>query len=893
MGFYLFMGGLTLLMLFLIYYLFRLNRIGLSEKKQFQDKIGLLTREKMGLEEQRVLLEHQVEDLNNRHNTDIQDLKLQLEKMEKYRSLVEETEEFLFEMDHTGKFTYANPTMLNRLGYSESEIAQINYHELATTEQLPEIKQFYARQYHQKITDSYAEWQTINRFGESVWVGLRVHIAYNKEGLISSVKGIARDLSVQKEFERKEKEDNGFFEEIFQSFGQPVMVFRALKDQPMGMYPLFWSNESAIRLMDLDWFEIKGIPMESVSEELVNLVANLLEQPAQTILWQTRKNTGSTYQVLASRNKEWVWICLNDSQTLHQQKEKALNDLLFFKKVLDHLNVDVAVFSPDLRYQYINQTAVKTPELRNWMIGKTDEEYVKFRNKNLKKALFRQSKFKEVLQKGQPIEFDDFLLDGHKEVKVFMRQLIPVGTDTIPDWIVASGTNVTEKYLAIEKYLEALDSLRFTNRIMIHSTKSDGHLPKDSVLKLSNVENSKTEIFAGIQKDESFFLYPGALSRFSMALSNKSINWKNLDLEIVLPEDDNQLYFFPRALIELSLDWLSQKVQNSNLAATLSLTYLSPEVPQMQFALGFDSEDRISKNELLDHLETLAGVWKKDKMEVIKSEGQWIFTCNIYFSEDLYAGKVPAQFPILQGKKVAIAGSNDPYQNWVAEELSGHGAEVLILANLEPDHLSNINPHLLIWIGSDFPGLVSSHHHWIKNQKLKILWANDLKEQPDNQIEWVIGIPRNKDAHRLLEEVWIHCKPVSPQEEPDAKKQAVPLNFEKLLEITQGDKTFMGNLFQSYFTSLEECKTQFREHIQNADPEGMRFLLHKVRATINTFDIKDMEIFLNDSIRQISNPNELTEKKKSQMLQKVYLICESVENQIKEFAHLNKIKIGD
>lgn len=101
----------------------------------------------------------------------------------------------------------------------------------------------------------------------------------------------------------------------------------------------------------------------------------------------------------------------------------------------------------------------------------------------------------------------------------------------------------------------------------------------------------------------------------------------------------------------------------------------------------------------------------------------------------------------------------------------------------------------------------------------------------------------------------------------------------------------MATLIETYFSSMQECKMNFRENIESGNPEAMRFLLHKVRATINTFEIKQLEKFLVETIQEMATSKSFSEKKKKQLLEKVNFLCTNVEGQIRYFAQRENIRL--
>lgn len=120
----------------------------------------------------------------------------------------------------------------------------------------------------------------------------------------------------------------------------------------------------------------------------------------------------------------------NDSVYLLQiQSDLDLEKATFYKSILDNIPADVAVLDKGKRYIYLNPSAVKDPEMRAWMIGKTDLDYAKHRNLPESLALLRQSRFEHILDGG----IDDYTfeesIERDGELHNFLRMMKAVRND--------------------------------------------------------------------------------------------------------------------------------------------------------------------------------------------------------------------------------------------------------------------------------------------------------------------------------------------------------------------------------------------------------------------------------------------------------------------------------
>lgn len=90
----------------------------------------------------------------------------------------------------------------------------------------------------------------------------------------------------------------------------------------------------------------------------------------------------------------WQYVDVTE-QTV--TKKKLEEQKVFYENVLNNIPADIVTFSPNHEYLFINPTSIKNPQLREWMIGKRDEDFCIYRNKPMSLAKERRALFNKVL----------------------------------------------------------------------------------------------------------------------------------------------------------------------------------------------------------------------------------------------------------------------------------------------------------------------------------------------------------------------------------------------------------------------------------------------------------------------------------------------------------------
>jgi hypothetical protein len=277
--------------------------------------------------------------------------------------------------------------------------------------------------------------------------------------------------------------------------------------------------------------------------------------------------------------------------------------------------------------------------------------------------------------------------------------------------------------------------------------------------------------------------------------------------------------------------------------------------------------------------------------------------CGIesYFEPDKFIFKVPVVpygfsdaviemvDPILTGTHFLMGPFGSATIEPFEAELSKLGAEIVPLKSVFGinKQLESSAFSLVIWFGEGIEEIKEIDIELLKKGATRLLlFLNnsnvDLPEGLENLVH-IFSFPTS------IREFTEKVRKAIPQVEIEdvsgpALEENITLNFDKLLEITEGDKSFMRSLFDSYSKSLDECSELFEKHLYQNDVAGLKFLLHKIRATINTFEIKGLEMILIDSIEKIEAKQLSTKDEKMVYAKRVDRICQKIETDLNAFA---------
>jgi PAS domain S-box-containing protein len=158
-----------------------------------------------------------------------------------------------------------------------------------------------------------------------------------------------------------------------------------------------------------------------------------------------RKENGQVKQVIGSAE---------DVTDLREQRNALLQQKAFYESILDNIPSDIAVYDRDLRYLFVNPAAVGDPELRNWIIGKTNDDYSAYKNIPPDRAKDRSKHLHIAMQEKRIIEFDEELTHQDGKTSYHIRRLKPIFDDEGEiKLLIGHGLNITDLKRAQDKII--------------------------------------------------------------------------------------------------------------------------------------------------------------------------------------------------------------------------------------------------------------------------------------------------------------------------------------------------------------------------------------------------------------------------------------------------------
>jgi PAS domain S-box-containing protein len=128
------------------------------------------------------------------------------ESEEKYRSIIETTQDGYYEVDTAGKMTFFNEAMCGILGYSRAELNEMNKRIPLDPESYRLVKRAFNRVYTSGIPAKSVGWKFIRKDGARRFVESSVSLLKDNKGRTTGFSGFLRDVTERKQAEWLQRE---------------------------------------------------------------------------------------------------------------------------------------------------------------------------------------------------------------------------------------------------------------------------------------------------------------------------------------------------------------------------------------------------------------------------------------------------------------------------------------------------------------------------------------------------------------------------------------------------------------------------------------------------------------------------------------------------------------
>lgn len=185
-----------------------------------------------------------------------------------------------------------------------------------------------------------------------------------------------------------------------------------------------------------------------------------------------------------------LYLIYNKNAEYEKEVKKKEQEIIGQKKLyecmLEQIPIDIVTFDKQLRYNYINSTAVKDPEMRKWLIGKTNQDYFRERKLDLRTSEERDRILHEALEKEKTVQIEEAIIDRHGKLKHSLKGASPIYSDDSGELLCLIGysldiSSIKEAERKVADYAVELERKNSDLQHFVHATSHDLKTPLRTV----------------------------------------------------------------------------------------------------------------------------------------------------------------------------------------------------------------------------------------------------------------------------------------------------------------------------------------------------------------------------------------------------------------------------
>ena len=312
------------------------------------------------------------------------------------------------------------------------------------------------------------EYRYLKSDGNYAFVSDKGFIVRNANGVAINMIGAMRDITNQKNEELRLK----LLQFVATNTNDGILILKANSS-----LDIIYVNEAYFKISGYSESEILGKTPFFISNNYENkgisdlITNNIKNQIPFQIQLDKKKKNGILYWIDLSMNPvfnddnvlmNWVLVERDISDRIkisHEiEKQKKFNE-----DILNNIPTDIAVFSPDHNYLFLNKHAIQNDEIRNWMINKNDFDYAKMKGIDDAMAKKRWNIFEDAVDQKKTIQWVDEHKKPDGKTNYVLRNFYPYFEKDALKFVIGYGLDITERKLIEIQLSEALESIKKTN----------------------------------------------------------------------------------------------------------------------------------------------------------------------------------------------------------------------------------------------------------------------------------------------------------------------------------------------------------------------------------------------------------------------------------------------
>lgn len=350
--------------------------------------------------------------------------------------IIQQTQQAVVIADANGKVKWVNPAFEKVTGYTIEDVKDRTPGSfLQGSETDLETIKYMKRQIRKKKAFR-CEVYNYKKSGEGYWKRINCHPVFDANQKLIQFFAIDEDITFEKEAQEKIKTAANRMSLLLSNLHAGILLVnenREIELVNQKFCKMFKRDENPD-----DMIGTKSAPTIS---EVMQFFKNpaFFESSTLSLINDKKIKIGEVFEMADGRFIERdfipIWdegkykghlVVYTDITDKINSDKKLKEQRIFYEEILDNIPADIAVFDTEHRYLYVNPKGGKDKDTRKWIIGKTEVDYVQYRNKPKEIAEVRNKLFDKILKgkRLQSWEEEIPLPDGSNQY--MLRHMSPV-----------------------------------------------------------------------------------------------------------------------------------------------------------------------------------------------------------------------------------------------------------------------------------------------------------------------------------------------------------------------------------------------------------------------------------------------------------------------------------
>jgi len=361
---------------------------------------------------------------------------------EKYRKIVEEAGDAVYNTDYNGYFTYVNPLCKKFTGYLEDEMIGMHFLEIIAPEWKEKVAAFYKEQFKKRIPETMFSFAIITKSGTKIWVEQTVTLQTDGDR-ITGHHAIVRDITERIKAEEILKEYMHFFYNTYDLTCIADFNGYFVNLNPNWEKKLGYTEKELKEKQFLDFIHPDDV--ESTRKELETLKTG---KSTRHFINRYRKKDGTHI---------WLdWISTPDAATgklyaiarditkQKQAEDELKSSEIFLNSIIENIpNMIFVKDAKDLRFVRFNKAGEELfGYSKGEMIGKNDYDFFP-----PEEADFFTAKDRSVLDSGKELHIpEESIHTKFKGERILETRKIPINDNSgKPAYLLGISHDITEQ----------------------------------------------------------------------------------------------------------------------------------------------------------------------------------------------------------------------------------------------------------------------------------------------------------------------------------------------------------------------------------------------------------------------------------------------------------------